>query len=141
MYALTHMNNDSTDFLNLERLIKGYLSQVENLKKEIRQQRQIIEDAFENDAVYREHHEKVKEASRLRLQTRNQILNQSNLREIREKLEEMRDKLKEQEATLSDYLLQYQKMTGFSEIEGDDGEIRIIVNVARLIKGSSQPKS
>jgi hypothetical protein len=132
------MSDTSADFLNLEGLIKNYLSQVESLKKEVRQQKQILEDAFENDAVYREHNEKVKEANRLRLETRQQILNQPGLREIREKLEEMRDQLKEQEATLSDYLLQYQKITGINEIEGDDGEIRIIVNVARLVKSSTK---
>jgi hypothetical protein len=131
----------AADFLSLESLIKNYLSQIENLKKEQRQQRQILEDAFENDAVYREHNEKVKEANRLRLETRRQILNQPALKEIREKLEEMRDQVKEQEEILSDYLLQYQKMTGINEIEGDDGEIRIIVNVARLVKGSSRAKT
>jgi AAA+ ATPase superfamily predicted ATPase len=131
----------AADFLNLELLIKSYLSQVENLKKEQHQQRQILEDAFENDAVYREHNEKVKEANRLRLETRRQILNQPALKEIREKLEEVRDQIREQEGILSDYLLQYQKMTGINEIEGDDGEIRIIVNVARLVKGSSRTKT
>ncbi len=141
MYALIHMNDALADSLNLESLIKSYLSRIESLKKEIRQQKQIIEDAFENDVVYREQQEKVKEANQLRLSTRQQLLGQPSLKGVREKLEEMREQLKEQEATLSDYLLQYQKMTGMSEIEGDDGEIRIIVNVAKLIKGSTKPKS
>ena len=51
------------------------------------------------------------------------------------------EQIKENEETLSDYLLQYQKMTGSNEIEGDDGETRIIVNIAKLVKGSFKPKS
>jgi len=50
----------------------------------------------------------------------------------------MRTEIKDAEATLSDYLLQYQKMTGFNEIEMEDGETMLIVNKAKLVRGSSR---
>lgn len=131
----------AADFLNLESLIKSYSTQIDNLKKELRKEKRLLKDAFENDAVYREHNEKVKEANQKRIETRQQILNQPALKEIKEKLEELSEQIKENEETLSDYLLQYQKMTGSNEIEGDDGETRIIVNIAKLVKGSFKPKS
>lgn len=128
------------DFLNLEGLIKNYSSQIENIKQEIRKQKQLLDDSFENDVVYREHEEKAKEANRVKQETKLQILNQPALASLRDKMDDFRLQIKELEATLSDYLLQYQKMTGSNEIEGDDGEIRIIVNTAKLVKGSSKTR-
>jgi len=48
--------------------------------------------------------------------------------------------LKDLQNALSDYLREYQRLSGSNEIEGDDGEVREIVYVAKLVKRTSRFK-
>ncbi len=128
----------SSAFLELESLIKNYLNQIETLRKDLKKQKEMVEDSFTNDAVYQEQDEKAKEAGRIRSSTKQQILKQPALTEVEERIDEIKTQIKEAEEILSDYLLQYQKSTGFNEIETDGGETLIIVSRARLVKGSGQ---
>lgn len=122
------------DFLNLEKLIKSYISRINKLKADFKKQKQMINDAFEGDAVYREHAEKAKEANRIKSATKQQILKQPAMMELSEKIKDMKFDLQEQEAMLNDYLQQYQKASGATQIEGDEGEILEIVSVVKLVK-------
>ncbi len=124
------------DFLNLENLIKNYVGRIDSLKESLKKQKALFIDSFESDVVYKEHEEKAKEAAKVKAETKHQILKQPTLASLAEKIEEIRSEIKEMEETLSDYLLQYTKMTGVNEIEGEDGETRIIVSTAKLVKGS-----
>jgi len=126
------------NFLNLENLIKDYLTHIQSLKEELKKQRDLFVDSFESDAVYKEHEEKAKEAAKVKAETKHQILKQPVLASIQDKIADVKSEIKELENTLSDYLLQYQKMTGASEIEVADGETMIIVNSAKLVKGSNK---
>lgn len=134
-------NQNSTAFLELEGLIKRYVGQIENLKEELKKQKEMLDDAFGNDAVYKEQEEKAKEAVGVKSATKQQILQQPVLVETREKIDDLRTQIKEAEEVLSDYLIQFQKSTGFNEIEADNGETLIIVNHAKLVKGSLKDKS
>ncbi len=127
--------------LELEGLIKRYIGQISGFKSELKKLKELIEDSFGNDSVFREQDEKAKEAGRLRSGTKQQILKQPALVEKEERADELRAQIKEAEEVLSDYLLQFQKTTGFNEIETDEGETMIIVNKARLIKGSGKGRS
>jgi predicted RNase H-like nuclease (RuvC/YqgF family) len=132
------INEKVNELLNLEDLIKNYLSQVETVKEEMKKQRELFEDSFESDSVYKEHEEKAKEAAKVKAETKQQILKQPTLAALGEKIEEMKNQLKELQNSLSDYLVQYQRMTGFNEIDLGNGETMIIVNSARLVKSSSK---
>jgi len=127
---------DASTLLNLESLIKSYLSKLENLKASLKEQKEIYDNSFESDAVYHENAEKAKEAAMVKNATRLQILKQPALMELSEKISDIKMDIKEAEDTLSDYLIQYQKETGFNQIETDDGQTMIIVNRAKLVKGS-----
>lgn len=125
--------------LNLENLIKNYITRIDSLKQDYKKQKSLFQDSFESDAVYVEHDQQAKEATRIKVETKLQILKQPALAELAAKLVEMRDEIKELEVSLSDYLWQYQKLTGASEIEGEDGETRLIVNTVKLVK-SAKPR-
>jgi predicted RNase H-like nuclease (RuvC/YqgF family) len=133
-------SSQADEFLDLENLIKNYLTRIDSLKQELKKQNDLFKDSFESDAVYKEHEDRAKEAARLRAETKQQILKQPALASLSEKIAEIKNEIKELQETLSDYLLQYQKMTGFSQIETDQGETLIIVNSAKLVKGSSRNK-
>jgi hypothetical protein len=49
----------------------------------------------------------------------------------------MKEELKDLQLTLSDCLARYQTMSGANQIEDDDGEIREIVKILKLVKKHS----
>ncbi|MBI2601275.1 hypothetical protein HYW42_04975 [Candidatus Daviesbacteria bacterium] len=129
-------DSGATVIINLEGLIKNHITGIANLKEEIKKHKEIIDDILSNDPTYKDHAEKAKEAARIKTATKNQILKQPHAADTAEKLKSMRSELKEQQDALSDYLGEYQKLSGVNEIEGDDGEVREIVYVAKLVKRS-----
>lgn len=130
--------NDATVLLSLEQLIKNHISSIDKLKEEVTRQKQMLEDSFMNDAVYQEHLRTAKEAIKVKNATRSQILKQPQNVLISSKVKSMAVELKDKQFALSDYLLEYERMTGVNEIEGEDGEVREIVNSAKVVKRASK---
>ncbi len=130
------VNDQTQDFLNLESLVKTYVEKIDKLQKEIHEKTEMVNDAFEGDAVYREHSEKVKEAARIKTATKQQIMKQPAVAALVEKIKDLKFEVKESQVLLSDYLDQYQKSTGATSIEVGDGEIMEIVSVTKLVKRS-----
>lgn len=131
-------NDDTKILLSLEELIKTNIASTDKLKEELKKHRQMLIDSFENDPTYREHSEKVKEVSKIRAATKQQIIKQPSVMNISNKVKSISSEIKEREAALSDYLQEYQRMAGVNEIEGLDGEVREIVNTSKLVKRSSR---
>lgn len=130
----TSSSNDTSIILNLENLIKNHVSSSDKLRVELKKHKEMIADHFENDATYKLHNERVKEATKLRQQTKTQIMNIPGVKEIAEKIKGMNQDLKESQDALSDYLKEYARLTGTNEIEGEDGEVREIVYTAKLVR-------
>lgn len=123
--------------LNLESMIKTNMGAISRLEEEANKHKGLLDDIFNNDPTYKEHEKLAKEAARVKSNTKAQILKQPQAADLNLKLKSMQSELKEMKGSLSDYLQQFAEMSGLNEIEGDDGEIRQIVYVARLIKKSS----
>ncbi len=100
----------------------------------------MYDDSFQNDTTFKEHDDKVKEASKIRQATKAQILKQGNVAEISEKIIDSRADLKGMQNTLSELLIQYQKESGATQIESNKGEILRLVNSVKLVKESSGPQ-
>lgn len=120
--------------LSLEQLIKSHIASIDKLREENRKHKQMLDDALLNDQVYQEHLKIAKEATKQKSATKQQIMKQPANIVLANKIKSMSTELKEKQMALSDYLLEYQRMTGVNEIEGDDGEVREIVNSAKVIK-------
>jgi len=131
-------NQATSDFLNLESLIKSYVAKIDLAEKELREKNQMLKDAFESDAVYKEHADKAEEANRIKSATKQQILKQPNLAELNERIKDIKFDVNEQQAVLTDYLSQYQQQTGANQIEVGDGEVMDIITVVKL---SRRPKN
>ncbi len=138
--ASSSVANDATVMLSLENLIKSHIASIDKLKDELRKQKQTLEDGFMNDAVYQEHLRLAKEAIKVKSATRAQITKQPQNVLLSNKIKSMSAELKDKQFALSDYLLEYQRMTGVNEIEGEDGELREIVNTAKVVKRASKGK-
>lgn len=128
----------ATVLLSLEQLIKSHIASIDKLRDESRKHKQMLEDAFMNDQVYQEHLKIAKEATKQKTATKQQIMKQPANIVLSNKIKSMSTELKEKQMALSDYLLEYQRMTGVNEIEGEDGEVREIVNVAKVVKKASK---
>jgi hypothetical protein len=128
---------NATVLLNMEGLIKNHITTLDKLSEELKKHKEMLEDIFKNDKTYQEHAEKAKEATKIKQGTRQQILRQPQAGELDKKIKEMKSQIKENQESLSDYLQEYARMSGVSEIEGEDGEVREIIYSAKLIKKSS----
>lgn len=126
--------------LNLEQMIKTNVASIDKNKTELKREREMLESALLNDETYREHNEKAKEATKQKAKTKQQIMQQPANRALGEKVKEIAAEMKAANSALSDYLREYGRMSGTNEIETDDGVVREIVYVAKLVKKSSKTK-
>jgi hypothetical protein len=136
----TSSENGAIILMNMEAMIKSHITSIDKLKEEAEKHSSMLKDIFENDPTFKEHSEAAKEASRIKTATKNQILKRPDAGDLNEKVKSFKSQIKEQTEALSDYLREYQRMSGVNEIEGEDGEMREIVYVAKLIKKTSYPK-
>jgi len=65
--------------LSLTGLIQNYIAGIDRARKELTEHRQLLTDSFMNDEAYRLEEEKVKAATKVRNQVKQQILKQPQL--------------------------------------------------------------
>ena len=127
-------SDQATVLLSLEEMIKRTITSLDKLRSEAKTQRQMLADVFASDQTYQEHDKKVKEATKIRTGTKQQILKQPAVLLISNKIKSMNSDIKEKDMSLSDYLKEYQRMTGVNEIELENGEVREIVQTVKVIR-------
>ncbi len=134
----TPSDNQATVLLSLEEMIKKYITRFDQLKIDAKKQKEMYDDSFLSNPTYIENTEKAKVAAKDLLITKKNIASQPSVIQIALKLKSMRDEIKEIEQSLSDYLQEYQRLSGANEIEGEDGKLRDIVNTAKLVVRSAK---
>lgn len=131
--------NGTSVLLELERTIKNHITDIDRKRVELKKQREMMESALMNDETYRLHTEEAKKAAKVKGTTKLQILQLPENRQLSENVKDLSTEIRELNTALSDYLREYERMSGSNEIETDDGEVREIVYVAKLVKKSSRP--
>ena len=127
-------DNDAVLLTRIEEMIKTHLSQIAELKEEITKYKDMVDDVLANDETYQEHDKLAKEAARIKSNTKKEIMKRPDVADFGSKLKSLKSEQKELQTGLSDYLREYQRLSGSSEIEGEDGELQQIVFVAKLVK-------
>lgn len=125
---------DAQVLLNLDQLIKNNIGSLGKLQEELKKHKEMFTDAFINDPTFKEHEEKAKEANKIKQQTRQQILKQPSMHQLADKIKTLATEMREKKQSLSEYLLEYQRLTGANEIQTDDGELLSIINSAKLVR-------
>ena len=128
--------NDAMLLVRIEEMIKTHIGQIDDLQAEITKRRDMVNDIFANEEIFQEHDKVAKEAVRVRNNTKKEIIKRSDVAELTNKLKELKSEQKELRGGLSDYLREYQRLSGSNEIETDDGQVREIVYSAKLVKKS-----
>ncbi len=129
---------NTTVLLDLENLIKSHVSGIDKRREELKKIKEMLNDIFVNDPTYQEHEKLAKEANKVKGATKAQLMKQPSAKELGDKIKTITSEIKETDGALSDYLREYQRMSGSNEIEGDDGQVREIVYIAKLVKKSSR---
>lgn len=126
--------------MSLEEMIKNHISSLDRLRVELKKQKEMFDDTFINNETYRENDKQVKEATKNKATTRDNIMKQPAVMSLNAKIKDMRTEIKERQGELSDYLHEYQRMTGANEIIDNDGQIRDIIANMKLVKRNSKPQ-
>jgi cytochrome c556 len=126
--------NAIQSLLNVESMINRYIADIEKLQEKMKTQRDMFNDAFNNDAEYSQIMQKVKEVNRLKQGAKQRIMKLPAVAEAKNKLDEYKDEMKEMQDALSSYLQQYRQLSGTNQITSETGEIREIIVVTKLVK-------
>lgn len=126
--------NGQMVLINMEGLIKNHLSAADRLKDEIRKHKEMLDDILANDPTYQEHLEAAKDATKTKTATKAQILKQPQAADLDKKLKDLKIELKENQGSLSDYTVEYARLSGVNEIESENGEMLEIRMQAKLVK-------
>ncbi len=132
----TQSDNSAQVIIDLENLIKTHITGIEKRREELKTHKEMLSSALGNDEAYKEAEEKAKEAAKVKSALKAQIMKQPANAQLGEKTKELALEIKEMDAALSEYLREYQRMSGVNEIEGEDGQVREIIYIAKLVKKS-----
>jgi len=124
----------SMNMIELSAIINRYAADIEKVKGTMREKNSMFKDAFENDAEYHEQSLKIKDLNKIRNGAKQRILKQPAMEALTAQINDMKNELKDMQDMLSGYLEQYQKVSGTNIIETDEGIIREIIPVYRLVK-------
>ncbi len=134
------MSTPAQSLISLESMINRYVADIEKMKEQLKTQKDMFNDAVQNDAEYAQQEVKAKEINRVKNAAKQKITKQPAVASIIERMNNMKDEIKEMQEALSNYLQQFQKIAGTNQLVAENGEIREIVTTHRLIKkGKGRP--
>lgn len=120
--------------INMEAMIKNYIATIDKQSEEAKKLKEMLDDIFENDPTFKDHKDKSKEAAKVLAGTKAQILKRPQAADLADKIKTLKNEQRENQDALSDYLQEYQRLSGATEIETDDGRMHQIVYTAKLIR-------
>ncbi len=127
-------NSDVSILFNLENLIKSHISGLEQRREELKKYKEMMSSSFKNDSSYQEAETAVKDATKLKKEAKARLMKLPEVRNVQEKVTEFSTEIKDMDGALSDYLREYQRLSGSNEIVDDNGVIHEITYVAKLTK-------
>ena len=127
-------NSQVSTLLEIEKAVKMKITALERLKEEAKPIREMLESTLEANLEYAEVLAAASEAAKKKSAKKKELLNNEAGKKIVQKLNELKSAIKENQESLSYFLQEYSRLTGAKEIEGEDGELRHIVYVAKLVR-------
>ena len=122
------------NLLNVENLINTSLVKSEEVKKELKEQKSMLDSILENDDEYQDLCEQINKLNKLKKIAKQKIMQQQEAARLNEKIKDLSCQSKEINTALSDYLSQYSILAETNQIEMKDGIIRQIIHSAKLVK-------
>lgn len=126
--------NQAQTILNIESLINTATVRLDEISKQLQEQKGMIDALLENNAEYQEIEKEAKKQAKLKTSAKQNVLSSPEAKSTLDKLKENQMQAKELKIALSDYLAQYVALSGTNQIEGPDGVVRQIIYTAKLVK-------
>ena len=126
--------NQAQNILNIESLINTATVRLDEISKQLQEQKSMIDALLENNAEYQEIEKEAKKQAKLKTSAKQNVLSAPEAKSTIDKLKENQTQAKELKIALSDYLAQYVALSGTNQIEGPDGVVRQIIYTAKLVK-------
>lgn len=121
---------------SLEEFTVNTAKTLDQLRQSLKVTNQMLNEAFSRNQVLTEIEQKIKDAQSDKKETKNVMLQQTELAALTDKAKKLKDEIREQTMSQSDYALEYARISGRNEIE-KDGVTYEIIRVAKLIKRMS----
>lgn len=126
--------------INLESMIHRYVADTEKLHEQMKTQKEMLEAAFQNDATYAQQDAVVKTEVKKKNEIKQKILKTPAVAMVNDKVKQLKEEIKNTQEILSQYVRKYQESTGLNQIMSEDGEVREIVVVTKLVRKSSKQR-
>jgi len=126
--------SDAMTLVSVESSIKHNLAQIAKTRADLKVQKEMVDSFLENDPLYMEHAKVAKDAASQKSATKQKLLKQPHAATVVDMITSLREEMRVAQEALSYYLGEYQRMTGFNEFEDENGEVKQIVYVAKLVK-------
>lgn len=118
-------------------LVKQMISQIEQMRNELKEHRQMLKDAFATNVQHKDLSDQIKDLTRKKKEMSQAIGNQESVRNTREEIKTLSEDLKTVEKKLSQYLQQYVETFNSRTIEDANGNLKEIVTLYKLVSRSS----
>lgn len=113
---------------SLERVIEHNANQLEQIKQELKERREMINNYFENDVQLQEVEDQLQLVQQSAKERKAKLQEEPQLVDLKIKVKELNEQKKEIEETLSNHLLNHFQMTNstsFDTSEGDQWEYQV----------------
>lgn len=127
-------NEELANLQNVESLINMNIAKLARFKDEIKPQNEMLKSFLENDETFQKLTDLAKKAGNEKNKRKRELMEDPSAKSIKEKIDSLKESISESQEALSTYLREYQRLTGSNEFEGEDGELRQIVYVAKLVR-------
>lgn len=128
------------NMIDLEGSIKTFHAGIAMKRSEVKALKESVKDALQNDQVYMEQEEKIKEMEMQQEKTKEQIMSLSSIIQIKEDIKGLTAEINDLQKLLSKYLAQYYEITKQTTITMSNGETYEIKQLLSLVKQSSKYK-
>lgn len=120
----------------VEGAIRERMQKLSEIKEKMKKYNEMMKSYLEGSEEYMTASKEAKDASAKKASIKRDLLAKPEAQGIPDKIMDVREEKRELEEALSYYLTQYQALSGTNEFEDENGELKQIVYVAKLVKRS-----
>lgn len=137
------LNTDSNKadvILSMEEMIGSAVQRIGTLKDDIKAKRDNLNSALLADSSYADAESAIKEQQQIKKTAKERIMAVPSVSRMADELKALQADKKELNSSLSDYLLEYNRMTGATQLAFFGSEEYLIVKSAKVKKYSPKKK-
>ena len=132
--SASDLDDNSTVVSSLDEMIRLSFRRLNELQNEAKKLKDMVEDGLAGSEAYKIVSEKAKDAANEKTQVRKSLLSTPEMISLLNKNKEIASEIKEKRISISDYILEFQRLSGANEIDLGDGEVMQIENSAKLVR-------